>query len=217
MVIRSPDLLISLYMFAGVFFGALAMGWFALIVQSLSSAGKKEPYFASSLDFANVPDNESDVQLTADFVFVDSNGVEWIAPKGMESDGASVGSLLRWPFLSDLVTRLIQGGPLEGPLRSPAITHDGIYARATDETFWPALISAQRALADRVIYEAAQTKFYRLTTGKTYARRPLAKWRAFVVIAMLRIAGFKAWIADSRASESLKKKADVLPFPQKKA
>jgi hypothetical protein len=182
---------------------AFLTAWTALIVQSVAGGGSQEPYFATGLNFSCPPDDDDMVILDADFVFVDSNGVRWTAPKGMRSDGASVGFLLRIPVIGTLVCRLIKGTPLTGPLRPAGIAHDGIYARANESRFWRALIASQRADADRVIYEAATCSMYRQADA-VIPRKPLASWRAFAVMAILRIAGFKAWIDDSVAARSLR-------------
>jgi hypothetical protein len=71
---------------------AFLTAWAALIVQSLAGGGDQEPYFASELDFHCPPDDDNVVILDADFVFIDSNGVETRSRKDLRSDGASVGS-----------------------------------------------------------------------------------------------------------------------------
>lgn len=180
-----------------------ATAWAALIIQSLASAGKLEPYFASEIIGHFPPENDDYFILDEDFIFVDSNGKRWIARKGMQSDGASVGSLLGIPVIGMLVIWAIRGTPLTGPLRPAAFAHDGIYARAMDESFWWALVSSLRAAGDRVIFEAARCRSYRI--GRFIRSRvPMATLRAFVVMALLRVAGWKAWIDDSRAARSLK-------------
>jgi hypothetical protein len=182
---------------------AFLTAWAALIVQSLAGGGDQEPFFASQLDFHCPIDDDYIVILDDYFTFVDSNGVRHIAAKGMHSDGASVGFLLCIPIIGTIVARLIKGTPLTGPLRPAGIAHDGLYARARESKFWPALISGDRAIADRVIYEAATCAISK-DGAKVLTRRPLAKWRAFIVMAILRIGGFKAWIDDSVAARSLR-------------
>src|SRR6185436_282268 len=106
-------------------------------------------------------------------------------------DGASVGSLLPWPIIGWLARWAIGGTPLTGPFRPAAVSHDGIYARAADASAWRALISLRRAVGDRIIYEAARCKRYVLKNGKVIQRKPAPWIKAFVVMALLRLAGFK--------------------------
>jgi len=185
-----------------VLLAVVLTAWLALLVQSLSGAGMRATYFAAELHLVAPPDNDNAVVVTSEFPFVDSNGIRHVAPAGMESDGASVGALLGWPVLGLLVIRLIGGTPLTGPLRPGAIVHDALYARARDTSLWRALISPERALADRVLYEAARCQTYKLGRWERY-RDPLPRWRAIVVLAVLRIAGEKAWIDDSRAARTI--------------
>jgi hypothetical protein len=182
--------------------GAIATAWIALIVQSLAGAGSARAYFASELRCHWPPDDDDTIVLDADFVFVDSRLERTVSPAGMISDGASVGPLLRFPIIGDIICRLIKGTPMTGPLRPAAIPHDCIYGLATESSFWRALIAPERARADRIIYEAAQCGQYMLASQ--VKRRPLARWRAFLVFAGLRAFGVFAWMGDSsKAQKSL--------------
>jgi hypothetical protein len=193
----------------------LFTAWAALVVQAMATRGDRQPYFAGILETHCPPDNDDDVVVDAPFPFIDSHGYAWVAPKGMESDGASVGALLRIPVVGVLVVWLIKGTSLTGPLRPASVSHDLIYGSATESSFWKALISPRRAIADRVIYEGATCGEYLLPTKTenagvmrdallTVKRQPLAPWRAFVVMALLRATGAKAWMDDSsRAQRSL--------------
>ena len=185
---------------------AITAAWSALITQSLSSGGSRIPYFTSEICCHFPPDNDDYIILDADFGFVDSNGDTTTAHKGLESDGASVGSLLWIPIIGSMVVQLIKGTPLTGPLRPGAIPHDELYARAEDTSLWKALVSPARAHADRIIFEASRCQTYKLGAFEKH-RIPLAAWRAFIVMALLRVFGAKAWIDDSRASRSLAKVA----------
>lgn len=183
---------------------AIVTAWAALIVQSLAGGGDLEPYFATILDDHAKPDDDDVIVLDAPFIFVDSNGERHEAERGMESDGASVGFLLPWPIVGWLTRIALRGTQFTGPFKPAAIAHDGIYARAKDSKWFRALISMQRAVGDRVIFEAARCELYRLPDGRTFTRKPAQWWRAFVVCALLRVAGFKAWMDDSsKAQRSL--------------
>lgn len=184
---------------------ALLTGWAALIIQSLAGAGGLEPFFASELRLHCPPEDDDIVILDAFFGFVDSNGRLHAAPAGMHSDGASVGRAMRWLLIGWLIRILIKGGPLEGPLRPAAIPHDALYAAAKERTFWRALIAPARAIADRVIFEAACCGVYRIG-GALIRRRPLSTWRAFAVMAILRLLGEFAWMEDSLAAQTLRSK-----------
>ncbi len=189
-----------------VVFTVLVTIWIALIVESLAGTGPFEPYFATELDFHCPPENDDEVILDSRFTFVDSNGEEHTSPAGMWSDGASVGQLMPWPIIGWLARWAIGGTPLTGPFRPAAVPHDGIYATAKESSFWRALISLRRAVGDRVIYEAARCRRYILKDGRRIERKPASWLRAFVVMAILRIAGFKAWMDDSsKAQRSIAK------------
>lgn len=181
--------------------GAAIAGWIALIAQALSSGGDREPYFASELDFHAPPYDDDVVILNSDVTFFDSTGDRFTSPRGMESDGASIWSLLPWPVIGLLARWVLRGTPLTGPFRQAAIVHDGIYARAVERAVWRALIAARRAVGDRVIFEAARCRQYRLPGGRIVRRRPAELWRAFLVMALLRIAGVKAWMDDSSKAQ----------------
>src|SRR5438128_2548542 len=73
--------------------------------------------------------------LKEPFGYVDAAGVEWSAPKGLVTDGASIPQFL-WSFV---------GGPFEGPYRAAAVIHD-LYC-----------ITKSRPYVDvhRVFYEAS--------------------------------------------------------------
>ncbi|HSY50382.1 MAG TPA: hypothetical protein VLC46_16340 [Thermoanaerobaculia bacterium] len=190
------------------FVGLLLAGWAALVIQSLVSGGTKSTYLASELRMHFPPEDDNLIILDDDFTFVDSTGQRWTAPKGLESDGASVGGLLGLPFIGWLVERVIEGSPLTGPLRVGAIPHDAIYAGATESSIWRALIAPARAEADRVIFEAARCKVYNLPEGSRERHRPLPTWKAFIVMALLRLAGCVAWMDDcSKAQKSLERLA----------
>jgi hypothetical protein len=96
--------------------------------------------------FAEYPQGEFILQeprpvfrLTKDFVFLDENGIEWIAPKGESIDGASIPKPA-WSFI---------GGPFEGRYLYAAIIHDYFScskSRDFDETqdiFWRAMRAAE--------------------------------------------------------------------------
>ncbi len=185
--------------------GTLIAGWFALIVQSLGSTGSQQTFFASECDLRREPDDDYLFVLLSNFTFYDSNGVKWTAPRSMQTDGASVGAAMTWPLVGLLIRWLIAGDPLTGPLAPAAVPHDYIYAGASDGSWWRALISMRRAVGDRVIFEAARCTRY-VIKGKTILRKtPLQTWRAFLVMAILRILGAKAYLDDSRASQSLER------------
>lgn len=184
--------------------------WAALIVESLATGGTSETYFDGDLDWTPDLSDESECTfiLKAVFGFVDSNGEHHDAPIGMVTDGASVGSLFRWPVIGWLTYLVTRSFPTTGKLQKPSVPHDLIYGSAVDRSFWRALISMRRAVGDRVIYEAAMCPRIRVTrNGVSYFvhREPLAKWRAFVVMALLRVAGVGAWMSDaSKAQQSLR-------------
>jgi len=72
------------------------------------------------------------------YAYVDSNSVEWTAPKGTETDGASIPQWA-WSFI---------GGPFEGLYRGPAVLHDFYCDKRsrpwqdTDRMFYNAMITA---------------------------------------------------------------------------
>lgn len=183
--------------------GVIAGVWLALIVQSLAGIGNHLPHFRGVLLW-HCPPEDDDVMVTdRQFGYADSRGTEHDVPCGLRSDGASVGSLLPWPFIGLLVRWALGGTPFTGPFRPAAVVHDALYARAEESSFWRALLSPARAEADRVIFEAARCRFVVAEPGKTVDRKPASLVRAFIVLAMLRLAGWKAWIDDSVAARSL--------------
>lgn len=184
----------------GVGFFAL---WYWLIRQSMI-CGDRPTRFEGLPLTEDAPDDPNIVILRRNLIFVDSFGLPWLAPEGLRSDGASVQAILKWlPLTGFLTMRVIKGTPLQGPLKPAALIHDAKYAEAKDATFFAALVSRERADADRLIYEAAQCGRF-LVDGKMIIRPALAKWRAFIVLAILRIAGFKAWRDDSVAAQSMR-------------
>lgn len=182
---------------------AVLTAWVALVVESLAGSGKLQPYFASELRCAFPPGDDDEIILTDDFDAYDSTGRLIRSRIGLESDGASVGALLRIPIIGTLVVWIIKGTPLTGPLRPAAIPHDELYGEAPDASFFRALISLERARADRIIYELAQCGVYKLN-GRMVRRRALSAWRAFIVMALLRVGGVGAWMSDAtKAARSI--------------
>lgn len=199
-------MIVALLISIAIILSAGLTAWAALIVESLASGGSSQPYFAGLLEFRGIPQDDDLITVTAPFPFVDSTGKRHVTPAEMDSDGASVGQLMWIPLIGWLTRLVLGGGPLEGVFRPAAIPHDGLYAQASDSSWFRALISLKRAEADRVIYEAAMTREYRLPNGKVITRRPAHWWQAFAVMALLRVAGGKAWMDDfSKAQLSLKR------------
>lgn len=176
---------------------ALLAGWAALIVQSLVGRGDLEPYFTAELDWHCPPENDEVMILDATFGFVDSRGDLYEVEKGMETDGASIGSVLPYLLVGWLARWALGGTPFTGPFRPAAVVHDGPYRRAQDRRLWRALISAKRATADRLIQEAATCRRY-VIGGREIARQPAPLWRATIVMAVLRLAGAFAWRDNAR-------------------
>jgi hypothetical protein len=84
-------------------------------------------------------------------IFIDSRGVEWIAPVGTRTDGASI-PRLAW---------VIVGNPLQGPYRPAAAIHDRYYQtherdkHSVDLMFQEAMASlGTPEWKDRVMYWA---------------------------------------------------------------
>jgi hypothetical protein len=189
--------------YLGILIGSTVMGWAALIVQSLAGIGNHPTWFDGTIQAHCPPDNDEVMILDRTFGYVDSTGAARFAPASLATDGASVGSLLPIPLIGLLVRWAIGGTPFTGPFRPAAIMHDAEYARATESSFWRALLSQRRADADRVIFEAARCTHVAMAPGKIVDRKPAGLVRAFIVLAILRIAGFKAWMDDSVAARSL--------------
>lgn len=82
------------------------------------------------------------IELRRDVVYVDDGGREWIAPKGMRSDGTSMPRLL-WSLL---------GHPFAGVRLKPSLIHDSAYQCALPEeaSLWRAIGSRARKDADDV-------------------------------------------------------------------
>lgn len=59
-------------------------------------------------------ESERRMVLLEDFVYVDPKGREWIAPKGSETDGATIPQVA-WSIV---------GGPFDGQYREAAVIHD---------------------------------------------------------------------------------------------
>lgn len=59
-------------------------------------------------------ENERRMLLLEDFVYVDPKGQKWIAPKGSQTDGATIPQAV-WSII---------GGPFEGQYREAAVIHD---------------------------------------------------------------------------------------------
>jgi len=162
------------------------------------------PYFIGPLRFECPPDNDSVMTLVAPLVFVDSVGEQIEAPAGLETDGTSVGALLGIPIIGWLVRLALGGDQFTGPFRWPAVVHDAEYARASEYTVGRAIFSTARAAADRRMFEGARSRHAVLPGGRVIIRDHAAWWRAAIVHAMLRLAGWKAWMDDcSRAQRSL--------------
>lgn len=158
------------------------------------------PCFIGQLSWRCPPDDDAVMVLTTPLTFVDPRGRWWRAPRGLVSDGVSVGQLLRIPVLGWLVARTIGGTPFTGPFRWAAVLHDAAYGSATAMSLWQAFRSPERAAADRLMREAAQCA----TVCGRPDRHAAPAWRAWVVWAALRIGGAKAWKDDgSEAQRSL--------------
>ena len=163
-----------------------------------------EAYFIGPLRFDAKPGDDYVLILTSPLEFVDTKGEHVTAPAGMQTDGASVGRLLRIPLLGLLTRHVLAGDQFTGPFRWPAVNHDGEYARAEESEFWPALRSPERAAADRRIFEGARCRWIQIrSNGLFVARTPAPWWRAAIVHFLLRAFGWLAWIEDSRAARSL--------------
>lgn len=83
-------------------------------------------------------DDGRNMTLLEDFSYVDPEGVEWKAPKGLLTDGASI-PREAWTII---------GGPFEGPYRLAAVVHDAACNRkdrsweSVHEMFYQAMLTA---------------------------------------------------------------------------
>lgn len=84
--------------------------------------------------------------LRRDVIYIDDDGREWVAPKGMRSDGTSMPRLL-WAVL---------GHPFAGVRLKPSLIHDSAYqcALPEDASLWKAIRSKERKAADDVYLAA---------------------------------------------------------------
>lgn len=64
------------------------------------------------------------MRLEEDFIFIDDNDIQWVAPKGSITDGASIPRYL-WS---------IMGPPLSGRYRRAAVIHD-VYCKNQDRPY----------------------------------------------------------------------------------
>jgi hypothetical protein len=163
------------------------------------------PYFIGILDWHCPPENDDVMILDAPLALIDSSGKRHEAPAGLETDGASVGSLLFLPVIGWLVQLVLRGNQFTGPIRPSAVIHDANYARATETTAWAAFVSPARAVADMALFDGMRAR-YVVVGEKVIDRKPASWFSAAVVHLLLRVAGWKAWIDDSRAARSLERK-----------
>jgi hypothetical protein len=162
------------------------------------------PYFIGVLDGHFPPDNDDVMILDAPIVLIDSRGNRHEAPKDLETDGASVRKLLCLPVIGWLVQLVLRGNQFTGPIRPAAVVHDALYARALESTAWAAFISPAREIADRALFDGMRAR-YVVVGEKVIDRKPASWFSAAVVHFILRVAGWAAWIEDSRAARSLAK------------
>jgi hypothetical protein len=162
------------------------------------------PYFIGILDWHCPPDDDDVMILDASLVLIDSRGNRHEAPKGLETDGASVGALLGLPVIGWLTQLVLRGNQFTGPIRPAAVVHDANYARATETTFWAAFVSPQRAIADMALFDGMRAR-YVVDGEKVIERKPASWFSAAMVHFLLRVAGWAAWIEDSRAARSLRR------------
>jgi hypothetical protein len=161
------------------------------------------PYFIGILDWHCPPDDDDVMILDASLALVDSRGNRHEAPAGLETDGASVGSLLFLPVIGWLVQLVLRGNQFTGPIRPAAVVHDGLYALAEESTPWAAFRSPAREIADRALFDGMRAR-YVVDGEKVIERKPAPWFSAAMVHFLLRVAGWAAWIADSRAARSLR-------------
>jgi hypothetical protein len=161
------------------------------------------PYFIGLLDCHGPADNDDVMILDAPLVLIDSRGNRHEAPAGLETDGASVGKLLCLPVIGWLVQFVLRGNQFTGPIRPAAVVHDALYARALESTAWAAFVAPARAIADRALFDGMRAR-YVVVDGDVIDRKPASWFSAAVVHLMLRVAGWAAWIEDSRAARSLR-------------
>lgn len=83
-------------------------------------------------------DDGRNMTLLEDFSYVDPDGLEWKAPNGLVTDGASIPQAA-WSII---------GGPFEGPYRLAAVVHDAACDRkdrsweSVHEMFYRAMLTA---------------------------------------------------------------------------
>jgi hypothetical protein len=83
-------------------------------------------------------DDGRNMTLLEDFSYIDPDGLEWKAPKGLVTDGASIPQIAWTPV----------GGPFEGLYRLAAVVHDAACDRkdrsweSTHEMFYRAMLTA---------------------------------------------------------------------------
>jgi hypothetical protein len=83
-------------------------------------------------------DNGRDMTLLEDFSYIDPDGLEWKAPAGTVTDGASIPQSA-WSII---------GGPFEGPYRLAAVIHDAACVKkdrsweSVHEMFYRAMLTA---------------------------------------------------------------------------
>jgi hypothetical protein len=90
------------------------------------------------------------IELLEDFTYIDPMGTNWIAPKGLVSDGASIPQ----PFWS------IVGGPLDGPYREGAVIHDEYCDTKTCTWEAAANVFYQAMRCSNVGFLKAKTMYY---------------------------------------------------------
>lgn len=160
------------------------------------------PYFIGPLRFEAPPDDDAAMVLTAPFGFVDSKGERIDSEAGMRTDGTSVRKLLEIPVVGWVTRKVLGGDQFTGPFRWPAIPHDQEYSEATETTFWAAFRSPARKAADRRFYEGARARWVVIEVDgqqRAHERRPADWWRAASAHAILRAAGWKAWMDNARS------------------
>lgn len=93
--------------------------------------------------------------LVDDFAYLDPDGVEWLAPKGSVTDGASI-PLFAWSII---------GGPFEGVYRDAAVVHDVACSQkqrsweSVHEMFYRAMLTSRVNEAKAKIMYAAVYHF----------------------------------------------------------
>ncbi len=119
-------------------------------------------------------------------IFFDSFGERHETPIGTLTDGGSI------PFIAQPLV----GDPIDSPLFAGYILHDDHYQHAPfGETGWlTADRSAERVVADRVLYEAGMAIMR--DKPDEHLSRHVVRW----VWEGVRIGGFKAWSDHARAN-----------------